>query len=118
MRASRLSPSTSSKPAVSIISRSMSPIRPVPKRRSRVTPGRSSTSASLRPARRLNRVDLPTFGRPTMAILTMRQPLARPLANGDQVRLLADDIDRAAGGDRAQQHVVADLDPTLHLAGL
>src|SRR5690606_40041441 len=36
-------------------------------RRSRVTPGRSSTSASLRPTRRLNSVDLPTLGRPTMA---------------------------------------------------
>ncbi len=71
MRASRLSPSSSSNPAVSISSRSMSPSRPVPKRRSRVTPGRSSTSASLRPASRLNRVDLPTLGRPTMAILTM-----------------------------------------------
>jgi hypothetical protein len=67
MRDSRLSSVTSSKPAVSISSRSRSPRRPWAKRRSRVTPGWSSTSASLRPARRLNRVDLPTLGRPTMA---------------------------------------------------
>ena len=41
-----------------------SPSRASPSRRSRVTPGRSSTSASFRPTSRLNRVDLPTFGRP------------------------------------------------------
>ena len=32
--------------------------------RSRVTPGRSSTTAARRPTMRLTRVDLPTFGRP------------------------------------------------------
>ena len=35
--------------------------------RSRVTPGKSSTTASRRPKNRLTRVDLPTLGRPTMA---------------------------------------------------
>jgi hypothetical protein len=36
--------------------------------RSRVTPGWSWTMAIRRPAMRLNRADLPTLGRPTMAI--------------------------------------------------
>ena len=35
--------------------------------RSRVTPGWSWTMEILRPAKRLKRADLPTFGRPTMA---------------------------------------------------
>src|SRR5262249_35213402 len=35
--------------------------------RSRVTPGTSSTSAGRPPTRRLYSVDLPTFGRPTIA---------------------------------------------------
>ena len=49
---------------------------PSPSRRSRVTPGRSSTSASFWPTRRLKRVDLPTFGRPTMATVAVMAPLA------------------------------------------
>ena len=44
---------------------------PSPSRRSRVTPGSSSTSASLRPTSRLNSVDLPTFGRPMIATLAL-----------------------------------------------
>src|SRR6188508_3198009 len=58
-----------------------------PSRRSRVTPGRSSTKASRRPTSRLNNVDLPTFGRPMMASVkggTMRHVLA---ANGAGARL-------------------------------
>jgi hypothetical protein len=35
--------------------------------RSRVVPGVSSTTASREPASRLNKVDLPTLGRPTSA---------------------------------------------------
>ena len=46
-----------------------------PSRRSRVTPGRSSTSATRLPTRRLNSVDLPTLGRPTMA--TVGRGMAR-----------------------------------------
>src|SRR3546814_2076527 len=38
-----------------------------PSRRSRVTPGRSSTSASFLPTSLLNSVDLPTLGRPIIA---------------------------------------------------
>ncbi len=41
----------------------------LPSRRSRVEAGRSETSASRVPVSRLKRVDLPTLGRPTMAIL-------------------------------------------------
>src|SRR5215217_752617 len=59
----------SSRPAVSITVNSRSPRRPLPSRRSRVTPGSSSTSASFCPTRRLNSVDLPTLGRPIMAIV-------------------------------------------------
>ena len=40
--------------------------------RSRVTPGRASTMAALRPAILLSKVDLPTLGRPTMATLGRR----------------------------------------------
>src|SRR3954452_21163882 len=59
----------SSRPAVSITVNSRSPRRPLPSRRSRVTPGSSSTSASFCPTSRLNSVDLPTLGRPIMAIV-------------------------------------------------
>src|SRR5204863_3232432 len=52
-----------------------SPSRPRPSRRSRVTPGRSSTNAKRLPTRRLNRVDLPTFGRPTMATVKLMRGL-------------------------------------------
>src|SRR6056297_57330 len=57
----------SSRPAVSITVKRRSPSLASPSRRSRVTPGWSSTSARRLPTRRLNSVDLPTFGRPTMA---------------------------------------------------
>ena len=48
--------------------------------RSRVTPGRSSTIASRRPMIRLRSVDLPTFGRPTIATtgIMPAPPGARP----------------------------------------
>ena len=46
-------------------------MRPSASRRSRVTPGVSSTSAIFRPTSRLNSVDLPTLGRPTMATVTL-----------------------------------------------
>src|SRR5258707_2356445 len=59
----------SSRPAVSITVNSSSPRRALPSRRSRVTPGSSSTSASFCPTSRLNSVDLPTLGRPMMAIV-------------------------------------------------
>ena len=69
MRASSDASVASSKPAVSISVKSRSPSRPCASRRSRVTPGVSSTMASFLPASRLNSVDLPTFGRPTIASL-------------------------------------------------
>src|SRR5579872_367417 len=58
-----------SSPAVSMTVNCRSPSRPAPSRRSRVTPGSSSTSASFCPTRRLNSVDFPTLGRPIMAIV-------------------------------------------------
>src|SRR3569833_595304 len=58
-----------SRPAVSMIVNSRSPRRPSPSRRSRVTPGWSSTSASFCPTSRLNSVDLPTLGRLMIAMV-------------------------------------------------
>ena len=40
--------------------------------RSRVTPGSSCTIEMLRPAKRLNKADLPTLGRPTSATTGFR----------------------------------------------
>src|SRR6266850_7278463 len=45
--------------------------------RSRVVPGRSSTMAMRSPTRRLKRVDLPTFGRPTIATSGRVMPALR-----------------------------------------
>src|SRR4051812_27046160 len=59
----------SSRPAVSMTVNSRSPSLACPSRRSRVTPGSSSTSASFCPTSRLNSVDLPTLGRPIMAMV-------------------------------------------------
>ena len=42
--------------------------------RSLVVPGVSLTTATRLPAKRLNNVDLPTFGRPTMAITAKGDP--------------------------------------------
>ena len=71
MRPVRVSAAAVSSPAVSITVKVRSPSRATPSRRSRVTPGRSSTKASRLPTSRLNRVDLPTFGRPTMATVKL-----------------------------------------------
>ena len=71
MRSLRVSGGASSRPAVSNTWNSRSPRRAWPSRRSRVTPGVSSTSARRFPTRRLNSVDLPTFGRPTMATVKL-----------------------------------------------
>src|SRR5271154_2821127 len=59
----------SSRPAVSITVNSRSPSLASPSRRSRVTPGSLSTSASFCPTSRLNSVDFPTLGRPMMAMV-------------------------------------------------
>ena len=71
MRPVRLSGAAASRPAVSMTPNARSPSRARPSRRSRVTPGRSSTNARRLPTRRLNSVDLPTFGRPTMATVKL-----------------------------------------------
>src|SRR5208283_1216456 len=72
MRPASVSGSPSSSPAVSTTVKARSYRRASPSRRSRVTPGWSSTSASFLPTRRLNKVDLPTFGRPMIATLLMK----------------------------------------------
>ncbi len=73
----------SSRPAVSMMVNSRSPSRAFPSRRSRVTPGSSSTSASFCPTSRLNSVDFPTLGRPMMAIVKdMRSIQTRCLRKG------------------------------------
>ena len=71
MRPASVAGSPSSRPAVSTMVKARSASRASPSRRSRVTPGSSSTSASLRPTSRLNSVDLPTFGRPMIATLAL-----------------------------------------------
>ena len=58
----------SSRPAVSISVTRCPSSTASPSRRSRVRPGMSDTSAVRLAVRRLNRVDLPTLGRPTMAM--------------------------------------------------
>ncbi len=57
---------TGSKPPVSTTRNGVSPTRARPKCRSRVKPGKSATRAARDRVSRLNNVDLPTFGRPTM----------------------------------------------------
>ena len=71
MRPASESLSASSSPAVSMIVKRRWPSAASPSRRSRVTPGRSSTSASFLPTSRLNSVDLPTLGRPMMATVAV-----------------------------------------------
>ena len=56
-------------PPVSTSSHGRAVARQGATRRSRVTPGWSWTMAMRRPARRLKRADLPTFGRPTIAMV-------------------------------------------------
>ena len=102
---------TSSKPAVSIRIMSRSPRRPVVSLRSRVTPGWSSTMAIFRPASRLNSVDLPTFGRPTMATFSVMgllqgQALAC-LLDRDQVGLVGQNENLASCGDRLDENALA-----------
>ena len=58
----------SSSPAVSMTVTLWPASTASPSRRSRVRPGMSDTSAVRLAVRRLNRVDLPTLGRPTMAM--------------------------------------------------
>ena len=76
IRPSSVSGPASSRPAVSMMVKRRSTSLASPGRRSRVTPGVSSTSASFFPTRRLKSVDLPTFGRPTMATVKLIRTLA------------------------------------------
>src|SRR3974390_3419126 len=102
MRPARLSRAESSKPAVSITVNSRSPSLPSPSRRSRVTPGRLSTRATPRPTSRLNSVDLPTLGRPMMAIVSLmgRDP-AR--AKADEALSLTCQVSAREGAGRGRR---------------
>src|SRR6185436_11228747 len=97
MRASNDASVASSKPAVSISCRSRSPNLPFASRRSRVTPGVSSTIASFLPTRRLNSVDLPTLGRPTIASLIVIWHAS--LAQHHELRVVGDEEYLVVGGD-------------------
>src|SRR3954447_16437349 len=81
--------------------------------RSRVTPGVSSTTASRRPMMRLTSVDLPTFGRPTIAS-TGSGPLSSRSCVGTsvgrsviRVLLVWPARERVAGGFDRRLHVGA-----------
>src|SRR5690606_10166365 len=91
-----------------------------PSRRSRVTPGWSSTSASFLPTRRLNSVDLPTLGRPTMATVGRFLAIAGSpsgSAPGGQPTLGVEKIERVVGDDRRQIDRGAIALGRLHLSG-
>jgi hypothetical protein len=83
MSRSQRSPDQRPPVSSSVISRPESRVT-MPSLTSRVMPGRSSTSASRRRRRRLNRLDFPTFGRPTSATLakTVSLPDARAVRPG------------------------------------
>src|SRR5262249_52845141 len=98
MRPVRLSASLSSRPAVSITVKRRSPIRAAPRRRSRVTPGWSLTIARRLPTSRLNRVDLPTFGRPTTA--TVKDMGWTKSAVRGQIAVVGQDVHRVVRHDR------------------
>ena len=94
--------------------------RALPSRRSRVTPGKSSTSASFWPTRRLNRVDLPTLGRPTMATLCGATRCGGSLssAEGNESTRIGQDIDGAIGDDRSQPDWIAHVELAEDFAGI
>src|SRR3546814_19928581 len=87
------------------MTRNASPSRGAsPSRRSRVTPGRSSTSASFLPTSRLNRVDFPTLGRPIIAMMGSFAISGgpAPLSPGGQLALIVEAVERAAGPDERE----------------
>src|SRR6266404_1679719 len=93
----------SSSPAVSTTRKPRSAIRPSPSRRSRVTPGVSSTRASRRPTSRLNNVDLPTFGRPRIATAKLIGARAAPvilLPIGRQIGVVGQHVKGIVGDHR------------------
>src|SRR4029453_11962179 len=124
IRPGRLYGSSFSKPAVSITRNLRSNSRASPSRRSRVTPGLSSTSATRLPTSRLNRVDLPTLGRPMMATVGRGMarapcpptPLRSTLAESGQASAIVEDVERRAGDHRLQADAGADIALSLESA--
>src|SRR4051812_17120696 len=117
--------SSSSNPAVSMTLKTMPARFASPSRRSRVTPGRSSTSARRFPTSLLNRVDLPTFGRPTMATVGsgMRCAIAAPHRRRDSLAVgvkppgVVVDVERRVRDDRRDADPCAGIRLALEVAG-
>src|ERR1044071_3972534 len=114
-----VSPSSpGSSPAVSTSVTSQGPTVASASRGSRVNPGWSSTRASRLPASRLNKVDLPTFGRPTMAIVKDISVVENSaLIEGDQRSVVSQDIHAAAGYNRRDEDWLADVEIAHDLSG-
>src|SRR5262245_9048891 len=119
--------SPGSNPAVSMSRTLQAPSVVSASRRSRVKPGWSSTSASFRPTNRLNRVDLPTFGRPTMATVNGigRRPCGHwrgrdgpreGLVEGDQRGVVGKDIHAPAGDNRRNENRRVEIELGKQLA--
>src|SRR3546814_4359493 len=110
MRISDWSSDVCSSDLVSMMVKRRSTSLASPGRRSRVTPGVSSTSASFLPTSLLNSVDLPTFGRPTIATVKLMRLFLQPFPLRDLGRLAGcGDIvehDLRAAGDIARRHRV------------
>src|SRR6266851_596839 len=121
MRAASEAGAASSRPAVSITRKHRSAIRPSPSRRSRVTPGISSTRASRRPTSRLNSVDFPTFGRPRMATAMLIGVLWRRLSGsaiGRQSGVVGQHIEGIVGNHRRKIAAGRYLLAAKRLAGI
>src|SRR5689334_725921 len=116
--------SSFSNPAVSM-TRKFRPSRfASPSRRSRVTPGWSSTSARRLPTSRLKSVDLPTLGRPTIAtvgrdmIAIYPRPGRGPiLSEGRQPAVVVINVERRVGDDRRHADARIQLSLTLERTG-
>src|SRR6266851_4250031 len=115
MRAERLSSASSSRPAVSMTRKLRSASRASPSRRSRVTPGVSSTSARRCPTSRLKSVDLPTFGRPMMAAVKL---MSYRLPHRNEVSLVGQHVERLVGDDRREKRAVRQFDAPKRRAGI
>src|SRR5262245_13844521 len=105
-----------SRPPVSITVARQPPNSVTPWMRSRVTPGVSRTIAFRLPIRRLKRVDLPTFGRPTIATTgsrtgavasrRRRRPAEQAVDESPRARVGGDDGHGQVSGEILRRHIV------------
>src|SRR5690606_8951987 len=79
---------------------------PSPYLRSRVSPGKSATRASRERVKRLNRVDLPTLGRPTRAITGIMGFLSADLQRR-QIAVVAVYVECVVAGEHGCPHTAA-----------